>query len=158
MHAGSGFSDLILVGAIVVLVGIVRADIESLKITNRSVLILGMVYAVWAVVTGFDTIWGDLAAGAILFTLALVMWLLRLMGAGDVKLYAVIGSLVGIELLFLYAMLLLAVSFVLVIAIQTLGRSPRSTLLREMRTSGKVPYSVPICAAAIPTILLRIFA
>jgi hypothetical protein len=54
-------------------------------------------------------------------------------------------------------LLLLAVSVILVIAIQTLGRSPRATFLREMKTSGKVPYSVPICAAAIPAVLLRAF-
>jgi prepilin peptidase CpaA len=154
---GTALSNLILVGGVVLLLWIVRTDIASLKITNRSILILAVIYVAWAAATGFTSIWGDLAAGTILFALALVLWLLRMMGAGDVKLYAVIGCLVGIDLLFVYTLLLLAVSVILVIAIQTLGRSPRATRLREMKTSGKVPYSVPICAAAIPAVLLRAF-
>lgn len=149
--------DLVLFASIAILVWIIKVDVATLKITNRSVLILFAVYLVWAALTGFGTIWSDVASGAILFSLALVMWLLGTMGAGDVKLYAVIGCLVGIDQLLIFSLLLLFVSIAFLAVIQIVGRMSNSGRLHEIRLSGKAPYAVPMCLAAIPSILLRAF-
>lgn len=152
---------LISLAAIAVLVWIVRVDFRTLKITNRSVLVLLVLYLLWIAASGFGTIWTDVFSGAILFLMALVMWLLRTMGAGDVKLYAVIGMFVGIDHLLSYALLLMLVSvaFVGVIALVGRGKGQGAFVrrMREIKTSGKAPYAIPICFAAIPMIALRNF-
>jgi Flp pilus assembly protein protease CpaA len=147
--------DLVIFLSIIALAWIVRVDFASLKITNKSVLVLLGLYLVWAALTGFVSIWSDLAAGATLFLLALVMWLLRMMGGGDVKLYAVLGFFVGFDQLLFFAVLLLVISVLFVVLIQTAGRIAKSGRLHEIRQSGKAPYAVPMCFAAILAILLR---
>lgn len=121
------------------------------------VLLLLAQYLTWATLTGFTTIIGDVIAGAVLFLIAFILWLFRMMGAGDVKLYAALGMFIGFDYLSLYAVLLLLVSVLFVVLIQSTRLLKSGGRLNEIRTSGKAPYSVPMCFAAIPAILLRTF-
>lgn len=154
----NSLSALVIISVVAVLVWVMRIDYRSLRIPNKMVLLLLAQYFIWANLTGFSTLVGDLIAGAVLFLIAFILWLFRMMGAGDAKLYAALGMFIGFDHLSLYAVLLLLVSVVFVVLIQVSRFFNTSGRLAEIRTSGKAPYSVPMCFAAIPTILLRAFA
>lgn len=156
----TGFlSDIVMLAAVVLLARIVQVDFHTLKIRNRSVLILLGLYVVWGALGGFETLLSDMGAGALLFLTALVMWLAGAMGAGDVKLYAVLGLLIGYAQLGLYVILLITTSVLFVIALRLSGRMPGAgrfvSRLREIQATGKAPYAVPMCLAAIPAMVVR---
>ena len=83
------------------------------------------------------------------------------MGAGDVKLYAVLGMFVGYFYLTLFVLLLLLASIcmlvVLTVARKRDWNSGVAGRLTVIARSGKSPYGVVMCAAAIPTVLVRAF-
>ncbi|QGY00200.1 pilus assembly protein CpaA [Roseovarius faecimaris] len=137
-------------------------DFRHLTIRNSAVLLLLALYGLYAALTGFSALASDLAAGVVLFVPGLVMWLMRLMGAGDVKLYFALGLFIGLDRLWLFAVLLLGVSVMFLIALQAArifrNKSVLWQRLGEIRTSGKAPYAVIMGAAAIPVILLRLFS
>lgn len=152
-------SIVLLFGVSGFLLWIAKQDFETLTIKNRSVLILLGVYVLWAGLRVFATTPTDLLAAAILFGLGLVMWLLRAMGAGDVKLYFAVGLFVGLPYLMVYASFLIVSSFgfylLLVVAKNLDWQGTVGARLKEFGTSGKAPYAVPIVLAAVPTILIR---
>ena len=156
-------SELATDGVVVVIVGVLIhvmwTDFTLLKIRNRSILVLVGLYLLFAALQGFDEVRTDVAAGALLFLISLVFWAMRAMGAGDVKLYGVLGLLIGLRLLPLFVVLLLAASFVFLGLVSIAGRSRSEgwiiSRLRETKASGKAPYGVIMCAAAIPVIVLR---
>lgn len=148
--------------AVALLIYIAWYDFNNLTIRNTSVLLLLGLYLIWAALTGFQTFVGDLGVGVLLFILGLVMWLVRLMGAGDVKLYFGLGLFMGINTASLFAILLLittiAFLLVMVIASKSGAKSGIPGRLREIRTTGKAPYAVPMCLAAIPCTLIRVLS
>ncbi len=148
--------------AVALLIYIAWYDFNNLTIRNTSVLLLLGLYLIWVALTGFQTFVGDLGVGVLLFILGLVMWLVRLMGAGDVKLYFGLGLFMGINTASLFAILLLittiAFLLVMVIASKSGAKSGIPGRLREIRTSGKAPYAVPMCLAAIPCTLIRVLS
>lgn len=135
-------------------------DFKYMVIGNGVVLVLLGLYAAWAALTGFQTLVGDLAAGALLFLPAFAMWLLRLMGAGDVKLYFALGIFMGFDGLPFFALALLGITllFIMVMAIarKTQSKSEFWSRLREFKSSGKAPYGVIMCCAAIPIVAMRL--
>ncbi|MDU8913268.1 prepilin peptidase [Aestuariicoccus sp. MJ-SS9] len=153
--------DAILLAAITVLLQIVRDDFWNLKIRNRASLALVGLYVAWAALMGGATLPGDLLAALILFLLTLAMWLAGAMGAGDVKLSAALGLLIGYKALAVYAALLLVASvlFAVTLALAKRSRAPGMIIgrLRDIAQSGRAPYSIPIAAAAIPSLLWRAF-
>lgn len=154
-------SGLCVLAAIGVLGWIVWLDFAVLKITNASVLLLLGLYVIWSALSGFSSLATDLIAGAALFVMSFLMWLGRMMGAGDVKLYAAIGGFVGLNHLMAYAILLLIGSLLFVAVIKVLGRRPSTnkffSSLNKINQSGNAPYAVPMVFAAVPVILLRNF-
>lgn len=154
-------ADGVMLLAIGLLLGIAWHDFGHFTIHNRAVLVLLVLYLAWAALTGFASLAGDLAAGLILFLPGFAMWLLRLMGAGDVKLYFGLGLFMGMPGLGLFAALLLAVSVLFLLLLHGAarlgtGRLPRR--MKEIRASGKAPYAVIMCSAAIPVMLVRLIA
>ncbi|WP_160006953.1 prepilin peptidase [Thalassococcus halodurans] len=154
----NSLSALVIISVVAVLVWVVRIDYRSLRIPNKMVLLLLAQYFVWASLTGFATIIGDLVAGTVLFLIALISWLFRMMGAGDVKLYVALGMFIGFDHLSLYVVLLFLISVVFVVLIRLSKFVNLGPRMNEIRTSGKAPYAVPMCFAAIPAILVRTFA
>lgn len=103
---------------------------------------------------GFPGGWADVAAGVILFVLGVVFWLLRMMGAGDAKLYLPLGILIGWQGLTAFALLLLPVSLLflglLKVGPRILPQNARiGARLAELRARRTIPYGVPMAAAAI---------
>lgn len=152
-------ADGVLAGVALFLVHIARYDYLHLTIFNRSVVILLIAYALWAALTGFVTLPGDIFTAVLLFVMGLVLWFARLMGAGDAKLYFALGLFLGFQTLGVFAALLLAVTLIFMAAMFLAGRSGVKTgiagRLAYFRETGKVPYAVIMCAAAIPAILMR---
>lgn len=84
-------------------------DIRYCRIPNRLSLIAamsGLLY--FAFRDGWRGLLHSLVALSTLFIVSFILYLLRAIGAGDVKLFAAIGALMGVEyglLLFIYALL-----------------------------------------------------
>ena len=148
--------------AVALLIHIAWYDFKNLTIRNNSVLLLLALYLVWSALNGFQTFVGDLGVGAFLFILGLVMWLMRLMGAGDVKLYFALGLFMGINTAGLFAIFLLIATILFLLAMFIAARAKAETgipgRLREIRETGKAPYAVPMCMAAIPCTLIRVLS
>ncbi len=163
METGLNFAAVAVGLAVVaLLICIAWYDFNNLTIRNKSVLLLLGLYLIWAALTGFQTLASDLGVGILLFLLGLVMWLMRLMGAGDVKLYFGLGLFMGIKTVGLFALLLLAATilllFAMIIAARAGAEKGISGRLREIRETRKAPYAVPMCMAAIPCILIRVLS
>lgn len=146
--------------AVALLLHIAWYDFWHLKIRNGAVLILLGLYAVWLLLGGFQTLAGDLGTGVMLFLIGFVMWRAKMMGGGDVKLYFALGLFMGFAHIGLFAIGLLLAStlFLLVLRVASQVKSDGNILrrLRVIHGSGRAPYAVPLCLAAIPVILFRI--
>jgi len=153
-------ADAVLLLAVGLLLHIAWFDFWHLTIRNISVLILLGLYVIWALLVGFQTLAGDLGAGLILFLIGLVMWLAKMMGGGDVKLYFALGLLMGFANIGLFAFTLLAATLLFLAALVVSARLKHDSAillrLREIHASGRAPYAVPMCLAAAPVIVLRI--
>lgn len=137
-------------------------DFLSFRISNRDVLILTVMVAALVLLRGAQGTMADLVpdlfAGALLFVLGFVMWLLGAMGAGDVKLYFPLGVLVGWALLPIYVVFLLLASILMLVAVWVGRRFPKENAglrarLTEIARAKKVPYAVPMAIGAILTLL-----
>ncbi|WP_246684351.1 pilus assembly protein CpaA [Mesorhizobium sp. B2-6-5] len=152
-------------------------DFIAWKIRNWTVLALVADYALlalnrWAnptgagILAGTDSaspLQGDLAAGLLLFAIGFVLWALRMLGAGDAKLFFPIGLFVGLYHLFSFAVGLAAGAVVVSLALQfpvplQYQAWPALSRIEEIRKSRKVPYGVIMAAAALVAMYLRYFA
>jgi len=136
-------------------------DFLNLKVRNNSVWALLTIYAAFAVATGLTFVMTDLAAGAILFSIGVVFWCFGLMGAGDAKLYLPVGLFAGLEGLAPFAMFLIVFSLLLLLIVRIgtplfRGRFLFGRRLAYFRSSGKLPYSVPINASLALVLAFRI--
>lgn len=146
--------------AVALLAHIAWYDFWHLKIRNLGVLVLLALYASWLLLGGVQSWAGDLGTGLILFLIGFVMWRARLMGGGDVKLYFALGLFMGFANLGFFAIGLLLSSLLFLLALRLAAGGNRDGAircrLRVIRDSGRAPYAVPLCLAAIPVILLRL--
>ncbi|MET3593146.1 prepilin peptidase CpaA [Mesorhizobium shonense] len=151
--------------AILLLARIAWTDFVTQRISNRDVLLL-LCLGLGAL--QFQSLqthsWlemGISAFGGVMLFLALFpFWLLRKIGAGDVKLMSVTPFLIGGSNLLVFAVLLL------VFAIGTAALVKNPFLLpagmfrhyvQHMDRKGVVPFGVPISAAAICAIALQTY-
>ncbi|NRB16408.1 MAG: prepilin peptidase [Rhodobacteraceae bacterium] len=146
--------------AVALLLYIAWYDFWHLKIRNGAVLLLLALYAIWLLLGGVQSWAGDLGTGLILFLIGFVMWRARMMGGGDVKLYFALGLFMGFANLGLFAIGLLLTSLLFLLALRlAAGGKGNGYILCRLRVigdSGRAPYAVPLCLAAIPVILLRV--
>lgn len=140
------------------------SDLSRRTIRNNDVLAFlgaGLTLAVLRAVPGMD--WGSLAAdlgvGLLVFATGLVFWLMRRLGAGDVKYLASATVAIGVEDLFPFLAALLAFSLVALY----LARFPMFVPVRWhrlffTRTSGTslIPYGVLISLAVSVALLLQL--
>nr|WP_245262255.1 pilus assembly protein CpaA [Mesorhizobium sp. WSM3626] len=176
---GAGGMEFLGVVAIVAAAGLILIaawqDFIAWKIRNWTVLALVADYALlalirWAnpgagILAGIDSaspLQGDLAAGLLLLTIGFVLWALRMLGAGDAKLFFPIGLFVGLNHLFSFAVGLAAGGVVVSLALQfpvplQYQAWPALSRIEEIRKTRKVPYGVIMAAAALVAMYLRYF-
>jgi Flp pilus assembly protein protease CpaA len=153
---------LILAAAAGLLLRICWTDFFSLKIRNRDLLILlGLVifYLAWAQPQGLPL---RIGFAAILFGLGFVFWLLGKLGAGDVKLFGVVGCLVPPDRLLPFTAMILVFSlsiYLLPMGVAFTRFLPiASQRLEELRQLRRIPYGAAISLATIAVVAQVILA
>ncbi|MGG7579117.1 prepilin peptidase [Rhizobium sp. Nf11,1] len=147
------------------------SDFCTWKIPNAVVLALVTLYALRAValILGSNDvgaalfassgIGGDMGAGLLMFMLGVALWAFRLFGAGDAKLFLPIGLFVGWHGMLPFAVLLLFIGIVTLLALRLPVPLPVAHLaffmrVEEIRKSRKIPYGVIMVFAALLTMAL----
>lgn len=150
--------------AIAVLLRIAMIDFKKEKITNRDVLLVGAVgtgsLVIASLQTGFwmSGLGVSLVAALMFFVLLFPFWLLRKVGAGDVKLMAVAPLVAGGENMLTFAILLLVLAIVTVFAVRNPMLLPAPAFrqyLEHFERKGIVPFGVPIAGALIVTTVAK---
>ncbi|UCI07292.1 prepilin peptidase [Mesorhizobium sp. B1-1-8] len=139
-------------------------DFTTQKISNQNVLLLlclglGSLQLV-SVEAGS---WWDMGlstiAALVLFVGLFPFWVLRKVGAGDVKLMATSPFLMGGSGLALFSMLLLGFALAMVMVVKNPFLLPAGAFrfyVQHLDRKGVVPFGVPISAAAICTIAFQV--
>ncbi|MDX8450513.1 A24 family peptidase [Mesorhizobium captivum] len=151
--------------AIPLLGKIAWTDFTTQKISNRDVLLLiclglGSLQLV-SVQAGS---WWDMGLSAIgcalLFVALFPFWVLRKLGAGDVKLMAAVPLLIGGDGLVVFSIFLLVFALATAALVKNPFLLPAGAFrlyVQHMDRKGVVPFGVPISAAAICAILFQIY-
>ena len=144
-------------------------DFRSLKIRNRTVLVLIVLYVVTAGI-GLSTAAiraeqlvnpiMDLGAGALVFAIGFGMWMAKALGGGDAKLMFPIGLFVGWDFLLFYAigLVLFALGSILILytpVLNAFGHTHIGLRLLEIRDSKKFPYGVVMVPALYVALFLK---
>jgi prepilin peptidase CpaA len=79
-------------------------DIMARRIPNRAVLVILCLYAGWLVLSRGTGLWSALGAGVLSFIIGYILYLFKVMGAGDVKLFAAVALFAGLNYLPLLAL------------------------------------------------------
>lgn len=163
----------VLLQAIIIclLVRIAVIDFKTQRIANRDVLALAalglavlVLVALWRqeqLRSGvWWNVWVSVLAAVALFAVLLPFWLMRKVGAGDVKLMAAAPLVAGAEGMLVFALLLLVFTLVTVAIVRNPLLLP-SPLFRQyiehLERKRVVPYGVPIAAALTGVTLQRLF-
>ncbi|MER8632215.1 prepilin peptidase [Mesorhizobium opportunistum] len=152
--------------AILLLAKIAWTDFTVQKITNRDVLLLlclGLgALQFHSLQTGSWLEMGISAIGGLVMFAALFpFWLLRKMGAGDVKLLSVTPFLIGGSNLAVFSVLLLVFAIATAALVKNPFLLPAGVFrhyVEHMDRKGVVPFGVPISAAAICAMALQIYS
>jgi prepilin peptidase CpaA len=163
---------ILVVVAVGQFVAIGKRDFMTQKITNSSVgmliLTAGAIRAVDFIAhhdqfgldrTGIINLEASAIMAVVFFIFMLVFWLMRKVGAGDVKLLSVTIFLIGFQFSMVFALLLL-VCTILTYAIMKQPMLLPERMFREYVASlarfDKVPFGVPISTAAVLTLAYAI--
>ncbi|TJW41960.1 MAG: prepilin peptidase [Mesorhizobium sp.] len=152
--------------AIPLLARIAWLDFTTQKISNQNVLLLlclglGSLQLV-SVATGS---WWDMGlsalSGLVLFVALFPFWALRKVGAGDVKLMAVVPFLIGGSGLAVFSVLLLVFALATALIVKSPFILPQGAFrlyVQHLDRKGVVPFGVPISVASICTIAFQIYS
>lgn len=152
--------------AIPLLARIAWLDFTTQKISNRAVLLLLCLGAGSLQLLSLQSgSWWNMGmsalAGLLLFVVLFPFWALRKIGAGDVKLMAVIPFLIGSSDLIVFSGLLLLFAVALAVIVKNPLMLPEGAFrlyVRHLDRKGVVPFGVAISMAAICTIAFLIYA
>ncbi|SJM31299.1 prepilin peptidase [Mesorhizobium delmotii] len=159
-------ASLLLKGlAIPLLARIAWLDFTTQKISNQNVLLLLCLglgsLTLLSVQSGS---WWDLGlsalAGLLLFVALFPFWALRKIGAGDVKLMAVVPLLIGGSGLVVFSVLLLVFALATAMVVKNPLMLPAGIFrlyVQHLDRKGVVPFGVPISLAAICTIVFQVY-
>lgn len=150
--------------AIPLLARIAWLDFTTQKIANRDALLLLCLGAGSLLLLSFQSgSWWDMGLSAIaalvLFVALFPFWVLRKVGAGDVKLMAVIPFLIGGSGLAVFSVLLLVFALATVLIIKSPFILPAGAFrlyVLHLDRKGVVPFGLPISVASICTIALEL--
>nr|TJV72709.1 MAG: prepilin peptidase [Mesorhizobium sp.] len=160
-----GASLLFKAVAILLLARIAWVDFSTQRISNRDVL---LVLCLGLGALQFESLqahsWLDMGlsafAGIMLFLALFPFWLLRKIGAGDVKLMSVMPFLIGENNLLVFSILLLIFAVATAALVKNPFLLPAGMFrhyVQHMDRKGVVPFGVPISAAAIFTIAMQMY-
>lgn len=160
----TGVIDLAVSGlALVLLARTAATDFWTLRIPNRDVLVLTALAAPLALPVVTAEGWANLVPAALLFGLGVLFWLLRMMGAGDAKLFFPLGLLVGWPGVAVFAVTLLPWSLgflglTKLAGAGRLGQGTRAARLAEIGRGRGIPYGVPMALAGATGVVWRLAA
>ncbi|WP_353046721.1 prepilin peptidase [Mesorhizobium sp. M1380] len=151
--------------AVSLLARIAWLDFTTQKISNRDVLLLLCLglgsLQFMSILTGS---WWDMGlsalAGLLLFVALLPFWAMRKVGAGDVKLMAVVSFLIGGSGLLAFSVLLLVFALATALVVKNPLMLPEGAFrlyAEHLDRKGVVPFGVPISIGAICTLGLQIY-
>ncbi|RWC54971.1 prepilin peptidase [Mesorhizobium sp.] len=134
-------------------------DFTTQQIANRDVLLLLCLGAGGLLLLSLQSgSWWDTGlsalAGLLLFVALFPFWALRKVGAGDVKLMAVVPLLIGGSGLFVFSILLLIFALATALIVKNPFMLPEGAFriyAQHLDNQGVVPFGVPISLAAICT-------
>ncbi|TIL67009.1 prepilin peptidase [Mesorhizobium sp.] len=159
-------ASLLLKGlAIPLLARIAWLDFTTQKISNQNVLLLLCLgLGSLQLLSAQSGSWWDMGlsaiAGLLLFVALFPFWLLRKVGAGDVKLMSVVPLLIGGSGLLVFSVLLLVFSLATALIVKNPSMLPAGAFrlyVQHLDRKGVVPFGVPISLAAICTIGFMIY-
>ncbi|MER8375826.1 prepilin peptidase [Mesorhizobium sp. M1406] len=156
---------LLKVLAIPLLARIGWLDFTTQKISNRDVLLLLCLGAGGLLLLSLQSgSWWNMGlsalAGLLLFVALFPFWALRKIGAGDVKLIAVVPFLIGGSDLVVFSVLLLVFALATAAIVKNPFMLPAGAfrlIVQHLDRKGVVPFGVPISIAAICTIAFLIY-
>jgi prepilin peptidase CpaA len=127
------------------------SDARVRRIPNLTVLCVLGLYVVWALIGRGDGLGSALAAAGIGFAVGYGLYLFKIMGAGDVKLFAAAALFIGMAYLPLFALATVLTGGV--IALVSLASSPRRAFVMfALKGKGglgrEIPYGVAISFGA----------
>ena len=162
MHSTA--SILVELIAIALLVRIAWRDMNEQKIANGDVIALAFTGAAGLVIQAlaigsWSTFLFSLLLGLALFAALFPFWMWKKLGAGDVKLIAVVPLVIGIQDMLLFSIILLVATLVIVMLIKNPLLLPAPLFRRYLQVyerKGVVPFGVPISVALIGVLLLQI--
>ncbi|MER8411571.1 prepilin peptidase [Mesorhizobium sp. M1342] len=156
---------LLKVLAIPLLARIGWLDFTTQKISNRDVLLLLCLGAGGLLLLSLQSgSWWDMGlsalAGLLLFVALFPFWALRKIGAGDVKLLAVVPFLISGGALAVFSVLLLVFALATAAIVKNPFMLPAGAfrlVVQHLDRKGVVPFGVPIALAAICTLAFLIY-
>jgi prepilin peptidase CpaA len=151
---------------ILMLVRIGWGDLTEQRIANRDVLVLlalGILSLTlrWLDVRLLSDIVIAVAAGLMIFCLLIPFWLLRKVGAGDVKLLSVAPIVSGASGLLLFSLCLLVTAALTAFVVRNPLVLPEGMFrgyVLLMDRKGVVPFGVPIAVALIGVLLSQMIS
>ena len=151
--------------AVPLLAWIAWFDFTTQKIANRDVLLLLCLGAGSLLLLSLQSgSWWNMGmsamAGLLLFVALFPFWALRKIGAGDVKLMAVVPFLIGESDLIVFCGFLLLFTLVTAVVVKRPLMLPQGVFrlyVQHLDRKRVVPFGVPISLAAICTIAFQIY-
>ena len=130
-------------------------DVMKRQIPNASVLAILGLFVLWALAGAPAGLGSGLVAAAIGFAVGFALFLLKVMGAGDVKLFAAAALFIGLAYLPMFA-LATALAGGLIAVLCVLSRPKRILVMLALRGRGghgrDIPYGLPISIGALLTL------
>jgi prepilin peptidase CpaA len=130
-------------------------DVMKRQIPNASVLAILGLFVLWALAGAPAGLGSGLVAAAIGFAVGFALFLLKVMGAGDVKLFAAAALFVGVTYLPMFA-LATALAGGLIAVLSMLSKPKQTLVMFALRGQGDygrdIPYGVPISIGALLTL------
>jgi prepilin peptidase CpaA len=130
-------------------------DVITRQIPNAAVLVIIGLFALWTLAGAPAGVGSGVGAAAVGFAFGFILYLFKIMGAGDVKLFAAIALFVGLSHLPMFA-LATAIAGGAVAALSLLSRPREVMVMLAMHSSAApgrgVPYGVPISLGGLLTL------
>lgn len=149
---------LLSAASVAVLVRVCWTDFDRLKIYNRDVVTLLVLFVLLLFVAQPSDSGLRVGLGFILFMIGMVFWMAGRLGAGDVKLLGVSGLAVPAGNATLYTAVLLGCTLLLLASYRlreyiSFVLPSVGSRLGELADSRRVPYGIPIGAATVLVLL-----